>query len=98
MLQNGPKNPESKRMYPPVSQHQILRQSSSAHRSKGCVARGRAQDSWEDCGVTWKKRAGESSVQKRLVRAGSRNPCGNHWIIIFCANLLFHEKDIRNKF
>jgi hypothetical protein len=69
-------------MYPPVSQHQILGRGRSAHRSKGCVARGRAQDSGEDRSVAWKKGAGESSVQKRLVGTGSRNPSGNHWIAL----------------
>ena len=69
-------------MHPPVSPHQILRRGSSAYRSKSCVARGRAQDSGEDSGVTWKKRAGESSVQKRLVRACSWNPGGNNWIVL----------------
>lgn len=46
------------------------------------MARGRAQDSGEDRGVAWKKGAGESSVQKRLVRTCSRNPGGNYWIAL----------------
>ena len=79
-------------MHPSVSQHQILRRGSSAHRSKGCVARGRAQDSGEDRGVAWKKGAGESSVQKRLARTCSRNTGGNHRIAIFYANFLFQKR------